>query len=248
MKKGFLFFLIICTLVFGVVGCQKDDLQNGENNGDNGITTNENVNNKKEVLELEDYRNNPISLNFEEDDLVKSQAINLKHTTLKEQLSTKYNNEREFDVLAQYIKDNFNIEINNNWKVYVHYYDTEKTSGIVEFTYSVGEINTNRSFSFTINNSKYDKVSYKCLTENIDEKNLIDRVNIFKEKYVQEKKDLSDDEVFFEENTNYMYYINADKLIYSYTYFYKYDEAGFINNDWGTIRLIDENGNAILLR
>ena len=37
------------------------------------------------------------------------------------------------------------------------------------------------------------------------------------------------------------------KLVYNYAYFTKYD-MGIINNDWGTVRLIDENGNAIPIK
>ena len=41
--------------------------------------------------------------------------------------------------------------------------------------------------------------------------------------------------------------INVDKLIYTYTYFFKYSND-IINDDWGTVRLIDEFGNAKLIK
>ncbi len=203
----------------------------------------EEIENNKEKLNLENYQDNPIFLNYGEENIIKTKNINLSHTILTERIENKYNNDKELANLVKYIKDTFDIEINNKWEISINYYNNEKADGLVQFVYTIGEIKTNRSITFVINKDKYDKVYYMCLNDDIDEKNLINRVNLFKNKYVQGKKNLKDGEKFYEENTNFTYYINVDKLIYTYSYFFKYNND-IINDDWGTVRLIDENGNA----
>lgn len=238
MKKRLLLFLILGILVFNVTGCKNEILPIEQNN---------NLNDKIKILKLENYRDNPVSTDYEDDSLLKVKNVSIDNVTLNEREFSSYNNEKELDVFTKYIKDNLNVEINNNWKVMIHYYNSLKTDGMVEFQYAVGDIMTNRNIVFGLENGKFKILYYKCLDGKIDEDNLINRVNIFKEKYTQEKRKLKDGETFHNEHTDYIYYINADKLIYSYAYFFEYD-IGVINNDWGTIRLIDENGNAISLR
>ena len=205
------------------------------------------IENNQEKLNLENYQDNPIFLNYGEDNIIKTKNINLSHNILTERINVLYNDDKELESLVKYIKDIFNIEINNKWEISINYYNNEKSDGLVQFVYTIGEIKTNRSITFAINKDKYDKVYYMCLTEDIDEKDLINRVNLFKNKYVQEKKELKDGETFYEDETNFMYYINVDKLIYTYTYFFKYSND-IINDDWGTVRLIDEFGNAKLIK
>lgn len=87
---------------------------------------------------------------------------------------------------------------------------------MVEFIYTIGEINTNRSIIFNIDENKYDIVYYKCLTDKINE----NKLKKIKNKYIQEKRDLQSGEEFYGEVTKYIYYINADALIYSYQCFF----------------------------
>lgn len=67
----------------------------------------------KIVLKLQNYRDNPISLNFEKEDLVKSKVININYKQLTENVGNLYNYEEELDDLVKYIKDTLHIEINN---------------------------------------------------------------------------------------------------------------------------------------
>ena len=55
-----------------------------------------------------------------------------------------------------------------------------------------------------------------------------------KDTYTQEQYKLKDDEKFLEERTNYTYYYNVDKLVYSYAVFFTYGELDLINNDNGS--------------
>ena len=81
-----------------LIGCK--------NNVDEKIDT-------KIVLKLQNYRDNPISLNFEKEDLVKSKVININYKQLTENVGNLYNYEEELDDLVKYIKDTLHIEINN---------------------------------------------------------------------------------------------------------------------------------------
>lgn len=67
----------------------------------------------KIVLKTQNYRDNPISLNFEKEDLVKSKVININYKQLIENVGNLYNYEEELDDLVKYIKDTLHIEINN---------------------------------------------------------------------------------------------------------------------------------------
>ncbi len=199
----------------------------------------------KEVLRLEDYRNAPIAVNYEEGSVLNTKSIDLPHAVLPEREEAFYKGEKEFDILVQYIRDTLHTTVNDRWKVWVHYYDGEKTVGMVQFVYTVGEINTNRSIVFNINGNKYDTVYYKCLTETFQESNLTQRVNHFKDRYVQGKRDLQDGESFYEEKTAYTYFIHTDVLVYSYAFFFQYG-GGVVNNDWGTECIIDQQGYALV--
>lgn len=249
MKERLLFFVIMCVLLFSITGCKNKNTKLDYNNGNSNI--NENINDTREILELENYYEDPDPdagvIPYEDENLVITKNINLNNVELSERLFIPYNGEKELDVFTKYIKENMNIEINNKWKVIIHYYNNEKTAGMVRFQYFIGEIMTNRVISFGLENGNFNTLSYKCLDGKIDEDDLINRVKLFKGKYIQGTRKLEAGEIFVEARTKYVYYINADKLVYSYAYFFKYG-IGVINNDWGTIRLIDENGNALSLK
>ncbi len=201
---------------------------------------------EREILELEDYSQHEVYVNFEEGNLPVTKSINLPHTALKERYNRFYRNEPELDILVQYIKNTLQVEIDSNWKVIVHYYDADYTVGMVQFIYTVGEINTNRSIVFNIQDNKYSTVYHKCLKGEIDEADLTERVAAFKQKYIQSKRKLQNGETFYEEQTNFTYYIHSETLVYTYAYYFQYG-GGVINNDWGTERIIDENGSAVII-
>lgn len=253
MHRKALLFLIIALLVFGAVGCSKtapsanqSDISADKSEVQTSSNQDESGNDLSKFLGLEDYSQREITATFEEGNPPEIEKISIPHTTLKELDNSFYNGEAELNVLVKYIKDTLNVKIDSNWKVIVHYYDADKTVGLVQFIYTIGEIDTNRSVVFNISGDKYDTVSYKCLTGEIDEVDLTERVNKFKSKYVQKKRQLQAGESFYEEQTSFNYYIHSGTLVYTYTYYFKYGE-GVINNDWGTERIIDKNGNAVVI-
>ncbi len=204
------------------------------------------IHGEREFLELEDYSKHEVYVNFEEGNPPIMKNINLPHTVLKERYNRFYRNEPELDILVQYVKNTLNAEIDSKWKVIVHYYDADYTVGMVQFVYTVGEINTNRSIVFNIQDNKYSTVYHKCLQGEIDEADVTERVAAFKEKYIQSKRKLQDGETFCEEQTTFTYYIHSETLVYTYVYYFQYG-GGVINNDWGTERIIDENGSAVII-
>ncbi len=205
------------------------------------------TNHAPELLPLENFREHPVTYDFEEDSILNTKSIDLNHSTLSERNQCPYSNEAELDTLVQFIRDQWSIELDDSWKITVHYYDAEKTVGFVQFMYTVGQINTNRSIVFTINENKYDTVYYKCLTGNVDKADLTSRMDTFKHRYIQEQRQLQDGEIFHQEQTTFTYYIHSDTFVYFYAYFFQYD-MGVINNDWGTERIIDKNGYAVAMQ
>lgn len=212
------------------------------------VQPNNPVDDDREVLHLIDFRNHPVGLYYENDNLIKMKSVNIEHKKLDEKDGLTFDYDPAFETLSNYVKEEFGIELDAKWMVFIHYYNSDKTNGVVEFQYTIGPINTNRSITFNIDGDKYTSVSYKCLDayEDINEDELVNRVKLFEEKYVQERKELSEGESFFEEHTDYTYYYNEDKLIYSYAFFYK-TTAGYISNDWGTLCVIKTDGSVTIL-
>ena len=168
--------------------------------------------------------------------------INLKFN-YKEELNENYNNNPELSIFTDYISKTFNIKIDNRWHIVVHYYTEDKTLGMVEFLYTIQNINTNKCIIFNLENGIANIVYYKYLDKKVDEEDLLNRVKLFESKYVQEKKELKNDEKFVDEKTNYTYYWGVDKLVYSYNLFFSYGEHNVINNDYGTEYIINKSGN-----
>ena len=198
------------------------------------------VSDKKELLKLKDRQVLNIKLEPNEPNTKKE---NIKYSNLPEIKEKQYDNDTYLKVFTDYINKVFNIKIDSKWKVFAHYYDVNKTVGMVEFHYTIGNIDTNKSIIFNLNSGIVDIVYYKYLDSKVDEKELLNRVKLFNNKYIQEKRALKDDEKFYGETTKYVYYYGVDKLLYSYQLFFKYGELGVINNDYGTTYIINKDGS-----
>ena len=198
------------------------------------------ISDKKDVLKLKSRQVLNIELEPNEPNIKKE---NFKYLNLPEIKEKQYDNDINLKVFTNYINKTFNIKIDSKWKVFVHYYDVNKTVGMVEFYYTIENIDTNKSIIFNLNNGIVDIVYYKYLDKKVDEKELLNRIKIFSNKYVQEKKVLKNDEKFYDEATKYVYYYGVDKLVYSYQLFFKYGELGVINNDYGTTYIINKDGS-----
>lgn len=220
--KKILIFVLCEIILFSLTGC--------------------NSLNNKQVLKL----NHIVNLSeLEPSELLYEKQDNIKIENLPEVERKMYDNELYLDFITDYIKNNLNVDIDNRWEFVIHYYNDEKTDGMIQFTYMIdNEIRTNKNITFGYENGYINYIYYKCLDMKIDEENLIQRVKKFKNNHIQEKIKLKKDEKFESETTTYSYYYNVDKLVYSYAVFFSYD-GGIINNDNATAYFIDKDGRAI---
>ncbi len=196
---------------------------------------------EKEILPLQ-YM--PVSDEELEPEPPSFEEISLDCPEVPEIRQTRYGLDIGLDVFADFIAERFGIYTDANWKVFVHYYDDLRTGGMAEFLYTVGEIDTNKAVIFQIEYDKAVRVYYKNLDQTADENGLLERVDMFRQRYEQERPVLSGDEHMEEEKFSYTYYYGTDKLVYCYNAFFSYGEHGVINNDWGTQCFIGEDGQA----
>ena len=151
-----------------------------------------------------------------------------------------FDKEKDYDnlkVILDYIKSNFNIDINNKWKYQINVISSDY--GLIKFVYYLNdEIETNKAITFEINNDIVDMVYYSYLNENIDEKDTISKVEKFKENTVQEKEKLKSTEKLIEEKISYSYNYRLGKVIYTYCLFFQKENVT-INNSIGSSYFIE---------
>ncbi len=138
--------------------------------------------------------------------------------------------------------------LNEQWEYMIHFFDEQKTVGIVQFRYVInGEIVTNKLITCNYENGKINSIAYSNISKTVDEISVAERVSSFRSKYTQEKKKLKDDEEFIKETTIYTYNYNQEKLIYEYNLFYYkgQHELRIIDNDTVSEYFIDLDGNAV---
>ncbi len=96
---------------------------------------------------------------------------------------------------------------------------------------------------FNLRNGVADTVFYSCLDKEANEDDLYNRMILFEQKYDQEEYTLKDGKKYGSELEYFTYNYDTDCLAYIYEVFFAY-ENGIINNDYGTVCMIDENGSA----
>ncbi len=170
--------------------------------------------------------------------------LNLPANGLYEMPEQKYENREEFSALEEYVKNVFSVELNENWSITVHYYDEAQTAGMVRLRYDIGEIKTNKAFTFSVEDGMIVSVFSSCIADETDEQALLERVNKFREAYEQEKYEPKNGETLTDETTDLSYFYNTGELRYTYNVFFTYAD-GIINNDYGTEVSIGENGKVI---
>ncbi|MBP5236002.1 MAG: hypothetical protein J6128_00450 [Clostridia bacterium] len=236
--------ILMLVIAFSLAGCGTQPIQETEE--ETGPESEYVIpGNDKELLPLQFM---PV---FEEDlepEPPAFEEILLECPDIPETMQTRYGTDMGLDVFADYIADRFGIYIDGSWKAFVHYYNIEQTSGMAEFMYTVGEINTNKAVLFQLEDGKAVRVYYKNLENALDENSLLERVDMFRQRYEQEQPVLGDDEHLEEEKISYTYYYGTDKLVYCYNVFFSYGEHRVINNDWGTQCYINEEGEAVFFK
>lgn len=173
------------------------------------------------------------------------ESISLAYEKLAELDAMGASEAPELTVFVDYIRNKFGIDINNRWHVLVHFYNDEKSCGMVEFQYYIGEIGTDKHFLFNLDSGIADTLYYANLDRDTDEQKLLDALDAFKYKYAQEKYELKDGEELESESVSYAYYYESNSLVYCYNVFFYYGPDRVINNDYGTTCFIDENGDVV---
>ena len=152
----------------------------------------ENTNSKKIVLKLNHDDTKTLDYKDTEAIVLENKITDMKFD-LKEEIDYHfYDKEKYYDnlkIFLDYIQKNFNIEINNKWKVQIN--KISNNYGLVRFVYYInGYISTNKAITFSVNDKKVEKVYYSFINENLDESVIINKVKKFKNNIVQEKKEI----------------------------------------------------------
>ncbi len=170
--------------------------------------------------------------------------ISLTIGALSEQNQHRYNGD-ELQVFADFIKDELGIELDDRWQTLTHYYDVNKTTGMVQFQYFIGDIGTDKSIVFNLTDGISDIMYYSNIYAEADEQKLIDRVAEFYGRYEQEQYCPQEgEEITDSTGAIITYSYPVDTLTYCYNVFFTYGENKVINNDYGTWCVIGENGEA----
>lgn len=248
--------MVLCFIfVLSLVGCgttnrqiDNDPIPNNSEENTVNLPVSDVSENEKELLKLQFFpifSEEQLRILDEEQATPTVEAVEIPYSGLIEIDGKQYADNPELQVFSNYIKEKFNIVLDKNWKIFVHFYDMDKTVGMVKFQYIIGEeIETNKCIVFYLNKGIADSVSCTCLDGTADEDALIDRVSTFKEKYEQEQYQLKDSEKLEAEISYYYFNYYRGDLSYCYNVFFSYDN-GLMNNDYGTECFIDKNGDAI---
>ncbi len=110
-----------------------------------------------------------------------------------------------------------------NWQNWVNYYTQDFSYGMLEFTYYIGNIATDKTVFCSIENGSITKVGFRNITAEVDGEELLERVYAFEQTHEQEKYEFKEGEEFLSEEVHYVYYYVPNKLIYGYQLFYYID-------------------------
>ena len=146
----------------------------------------ENTNSKKIVLKLNHDDTKTLDYKDTEAIVLENKITDMKFD-LKEEIDYHfYDKEKDYDnlkIFLDYIQKNFNIKINNKWKVQINKISNDY--GLVRFVYYInGYISTNKAITFSVNDKKVEKVYYSFINENLDESVIINKVKKFKNNIV----------------------------------------------------------------
>lgn len=169
------------------------------------------------------------------DTSVNESIANIKINKLEEVIDLFYEKgiNDEIDKIVLFINKKYPNLVDNNWSYSINYFDEEKTSGIIKFSYMINkEIYTNKGIVCSIENDIVSIISYTNINYDSDEDIIKEQKEIFSKNVIQEKKVLNGNEEFIKETTYYTYYYNIDKLVYTYNLFYYdiIDDIKIINN------------------
>ncbi len=164
---------------------------------------------------------------------IESYYINFPETNLQ-----YYNLQSEISEYVALLKEELNVTIDNHWKFFIHYYNTDKENGLIQFTYWIGdEIETSKIIIGFIDNHHVNTLYYYYLDKEVNENELLQTLSNFKNNTRQEKYNLSKNQKYLHEEIKYHFNYENNSLLYTYNLFF--EENGVINNDIGCQYLVN---------
>ncbi len=207
-----------------------------------GCTSNED----KITLKLQrfDFNLDREDSEYENSMVIKSENINISGISfINIDNGNLLNYQDKYIKVIDYIKKKYPNFDTSKWSIMVNMFSVNDGNGIIKFNYQIKDvIDTNKSILMSITNNVINKISFINMDFLTDEDELIELINDFKNKTIQEKKEFNDNEEFLKEDITYTYHYNTDELIYTYQlYFYQqHGEDKVINNEYGTEYLINQ--------
>lgn len=244
MKKNILSLLLIGFLIVGLTGCNNNLKQNNNQSGNM-------KNDEKTVLKLQHFdfslEQNEEDEKYENSLVIKNESINISGIKFENIDKGMLNEHKEkYSKVIEYIKTKYSNFEPTKWNIIVNMFAVTDGNGIIKFNYQIKDtIDTNKSILLTVNNNVIDKISFINMDFETDEDKLMNLINDFKQKTIQEKKEFAENEEFLKEDITYTYRYNTDELIYTYQlYFYQQHgdnpEDRVINNEYGTEYVINK--------
>ncbi len=185
---------------------------------------------------------------YENSMVMKNETVNindLKFDNIEKCNLSEY--EEKYSKIIEYIKSKYSNFALQNWSIMVNMYSVDDGNGMIRLNYQIKDIiDTNKSILFIIENNVITKVTFINMDFEVDENELINLVNDFNNKSIQEKKEFAKNEEFLKEDVTYLYRYNTDELLYTYQLFF-YQQLGndpnekVINNEYGTEYVINKN-------
>ena len=197
------------------------------------IFLNYTLNSKTQILKLGHTIDSTLyNTNYKTKD-IESFYINYPETNLQ-----YYNLQSEISEYVTLLKKELNVTIDNHWKYFIHYYNTDEENGLIQFTYWIGdEIETSKIIIGFIENNNVNELHYYYLDKEVNENELIQTLSNFKNNTRQEKYNLSKDQKYLHEEIKYHFNYENNRLLYTYNLFF--EENGAINNDIGSQYIIN---------
>lgn len=175
---------------------------------------------------------------------VKTKAVNFPIRSLSETVDEKYEGQKEWEKIANFLLEEEGLVLDENWLVTIHFFDDARTAGMVKLVETVGKVRTDKAVVLSVENGMATQMMHSNLQKNLDREKISKTVLLFEERYRQEPYIPKPGEILEEETTTYTYSYEVDRLFYCYNVFFR-DEMGFIHNEYGTEVLIKEDGEAM---
>ena len=234
MKRKICLILACCLLFSTLVGCNNINTNNISQEQENMTET---LSTKDTLILKQNPSISITSSYYTEED------IELSYSELYEMDTQQYVESRELKIFADFIKEKFEIDLDENWDVSLHYIDEDAAIGTLNFCYMIGSIETDKSIHFSLESGKAHRVSYSQVDKTVDREDILNRVQLFESKYEQQRY-VEESKEFVDEHLYYQYFHETDELVYFYTLYFL-DVNNEINNDYQTICFIDQDGKIV---